>query len=133
MSEAAALAHPNVALSKYWGKRPGDGRFPAVPSLSVTLAGLVTCTRVRFDRALVEDRVLLNGQAAGEGACARVIELLDRVRTAAGEARRAEGVSRNDFPTARRPASSAAGVAALALAATGAAGLGWGPPPVSDL
>src|SRR5260370_17478235 len=104
MSEAAALAHPNVALSKYWGKRPGDGRFPAVPSLSVTLAGLVTCTRVRFDRALVEDRVLLNGQAAGEGACARVIELLDRVRTAAGEARRAGGVSRNAFPTATRPA-----------------------------
>jgi diphosphomevalonate decarboxylase len=133
MSEAVALAHPNVALSKYWGKRPSDGRFPAVPSLSVTLAGLVTCTRVRFDRALLEDRVLLNGQAADEGARARVIELLDRVRTAAGDARRAEVVSRNDFPTASGLASSASGFAALALAATCAAGLDWGPPRVSDL
>jgi diphosphomevalonate decarboxylase len=133
MSEAVALAHPNVALSKYWGKRPGDGRFPAVPSLSVTLAGLATCTRVRFDRALVDDRVILNGQPADERACARVIELLDRVRTAAGEVRRAEVVSRNDFPTASGLASSASGFAALALAATRAAGLDWGPPRVSDL
>ncbi len=39
MSEASAIAHPNVALSKYWGKREGGGNFPAVPSLSVTLSG----------------------------------------------------------------------------------------------
>jgi len=133
MSEAVALAHPNVALSKYWGKRPGDGRFPAVPSLSVTLAGLATRTRVRFDRALVDDRIILNGQTADERASARVIELLDRVRAAAGEIRRAEVVSRNDFPTASGLASSASGFAALALAATCAAGLDWGPPRVSDL
>jgi diphosphomevalonate decarboxylase len=122
-----------VALSKYWGKRPGDGRFPAVPSLSVTLAGLATRTRVRFDRGLVQDRVLLNGQAADGRAHARVVELLDRVRAAAGEARRAEVVSRNDFPTAGGLASSASGFAALALAATRAARLDWGPPRVSDL
>jgi diphosphomevalonate decarboxylase len=133
MSEALAVAHPNVALSKYWGKRPGDGRFPSVPSLSVTLAGLATRTRVRFDRGLVQDRVLLNGQTADGHAHARVVELLDRVRTAAGEGRRAEVVSRNDFPTAGGLASSASGFAALALAAARAARLDWAPSRVSDL
>ena len=34
---AAAVACANVALSKYWGKRPGRFNVPAVPSLSVTL------------------------------------------------------------------------------------------------
>jgi diphosphomevalonate decarboxylase len=47
MSEACSIAHPNVALSKYWGKREGSGNFPAVPSLSVTLAGLETRGRGR--------------------------------------------------------------------------------------
>ena len=28
MSEAVAIAHPNVALSKYWGKREGGGNLP---------------------------------------------------------------------------------------------------------
>jgi diphosphomevalonate decarboxylase len=133
MSEALATAHPNVALSKYWGKRPGGGRFPAVPSLSVTLAGLATRTRVRFDRGLIDDRVVLHGLPADERTRGRVVELLDRVRAAAGEPRRAEVVSHNDFPTASGLASSASGFAALALAATRAAGLDWGPPRVSDL
>ena len=33
MSEACSIAHPNIALSKYWGKREGGGNYPAVPSL----------------------------------------------------------------------------------------------------
>jgi diphosphomevalonate decarboxylase len=133
MSEAFCVAHPNVALSKYWGKREGEGNFPAVPSLSVTLDGLATRTLVRFDPALREDRVLLDGVPADPGAAARAIALLDRVRRAAGESRRAEVRSRNDFPTASGLASSASGFAALALAATRAAGLDWDAARVSDL
>ncbi len=132
MSEAVAIAHPNVALSKYWGKR-AVGRFPAVPSLSVTLSGLTTRTRVRFDRALSEDRVVLNGAPGDDGARARAVDLLDRVRRAAGEKRRAAVDSSNDFPTASGLASSASGFAALALAAVRAAGLDWDIPRVSDL
>src|SRR5690349_1080016 len=78
-----ALAHPNVALSKYWGKRPGAGNFPAVPSLSVTLAGLTTRTRVRWTREGTGDRVVLNGKELDAAASARARELLDRVRKAA--------------------------------------------------
>ena len=133
MSEAFAIAHPNVALSKYWGKRAGGGNFPAVPSLSVTLAGLATRTAVRFDASLEDDRVILDGAPADAGARARAVELLDRVRTAAGDARRAEVRSRNDFPTASGLASSASGFAALAIAASRAAGLDWDAARVSDL
>jgi diphosphomevalonate decarboxylase len=133
MSEAAAIAHPNVALSKYWGKREGGGNFPAVPSLSVTLAGLATRTVVRFDAGLGEDRVFLNGAPADPGARERAVGLLDRVRRVACDARRAEVRSRNDFPTASGLASSASGFAALALAATRAAGLDWDASRVSDL
>src|SRR5271165_6731526 len=124
-ARAVAIAHPNVALSKYWGKRPGGGNLPAVPSLSVTLAGLATRTRVVFDIAFERDRVELDGKLADEPTRARVVELLDRVRSASGDARRAEVTSRNDFPTASGLASSASGFAALALAASSAAGLDW--------
>lgn len=133
MSEACSIAHPNVALSKYWGKREGGGNLPAVPSLSVTLAGLETRTRVRFDSSLQEDRMVLNGERADAATQTRTSELLDRVRRASGETRRAEVRTRNDFPTASGLASSASGFAALALAATRAAGLQWGPPQVSNL
>jgi diphosphomevalonate decarboxylase len=133
VSEAVAVAHPNVALSKYWGKRPGAGNFPAVPSLSVTLAGLATRTRVVFDAALDRDRVLLDGEVADAGTSARVGDLLDRVRKVARESRRAEVTSRNDFPTASGLASSASGFAALALAASSAVGLDWDRARVSDL
>lgn len=133
MSTASAIAHPNVALSKYWGKRERAGNFPAVPSLSVTLDGLASRTRVRFDARLAQDEVTLDGLPADARARERVVELLDRVRAASGETRRADVLSRNDFPTAAGLASSASGFAALALCTVRAAGLDWDAERVSDL
>lgn len=133
MSEATALAHPNFALSKYWGKHAGDGNIPAVPSLSVTVAGLVTRTTVRFLDSRSDDHVIVGGEEANGVTRKRVIDLLERVRRAAGEQRRAEVISQNDFPTASGLASSASGFAALALAATRAIGLDWEASRVSDL
>lgn len=130
---ATALAHPNIALSKYWGKREGAGNVPAVPSLSVTLAGLATTTQVTFDETLAKDTLDLNGAPAPEKAVFRATELLDRVRTVAGVSARASVVSTNDFPTASGLASSASGFAALALAAVRAAGLDWSAERVADL
>jgi diphosphomevalonate decarboxylase len=133
MTEAAAVAHPNFALSKYWGKRSGPGNFPAVPSLSFTVAGLSTRTHVRFDASRTVDRVIIGGAEAAAGARARVVDLLDRVRRAAGEGRAAEVVSESDFPTSSGLASSASGFAALALASVRAVGLDWDASQVSDL
>ena len=133
MSEAVAIAHPNFALSKYWGKREGAGNFPAVPSLSVTVGGLTTRTAVRFDAARPSDRVLIDGREATGAARQRVIALVDRVRGAAQDARRVEVTSQSDFPASSGLASSASCFAALAVAAVRAAGLDWDAARVSDL
>lgn len=131
--KAVAIAHPNIALAKYWGKKDVPGNYPAVPSLSLTLAGMSTRTEVVFDDAIDRDVLVLGGVPAGERERERVVGLLDRVRVASGVARRARVTSTNDFPTASGLASSASGFAALALAATRAVGLQWDAARVSDL
>jgi diphosphomevalonate decarboxylase len=131
--ESVVIAHPNVALSKYWGKRPVEGNVPAVPSLSVTLGGLATRTRVRWRAGLPSHRVVLGGCELGPADAKRAVAMLDRVRDAAGLAENAEVESSSDFPVASGLASSASGFAALALAAVRGAGLDWDAARVSDL
>jgi diphosphomevalonate decarboxylase len=131
--ESVAIAHPNVALSKYWGKREGEGNVPAVPSLSVTLDGLSTRTRVRWHSNLASHRIVLGGRELGCVDGQRMTALLDRVQKAAGLSVFAEVDSSSDFPVASGLASSASGFAALAVAAVRAAGLDWDAARVSDL
>jgi diphosphomevalonate decarboxylase len=130
---ATAIAHPNIALAKYWGKRAFGHNLPAVPSLSVTLRGMATETTVELDAALSADSLELNGEAAAEGPRRRVAGLLDRVREKAGIKTFARVTSKNDFPTASGLASSASAFAALAVAASKAAGLSLSPSELSNL
>lgn len=130
---ASAIAHPNIALAKYWGKVDAPTNLPAVPSLSMTLDAMSTTTTVGFGPGLTDDRVVINGRSATQAEARRVTALLDRVRTEAGLRTRAWVETANDFPTGSGLASSASGFAALALAATTAAGLGWDAAKVSDL
>jgi diphosphomevalonate decarboxylase len=120
---ALAVAHANIALAKYWGKAPDGANLPAVPSLSLTLEGLRTRTRVTVDAALPEDELVLDGEPATGRAKERVARLLAEVRSLAGTEARAHVDSANDFPTAAGLASSASGFAALAVAASHAYGL----------
>jgi len=135
MSEgrATAVAGTNIALVKYWGKRDGALNLPAAGSLSLTLDGLGTRTTVRFADALPADHLVLDGAATDARATARVSAFLDRVRARAGLGARAEVTSENDMPTASGLASSASGFAALAVAATRAAGLALAPAELSEL
>lgn len=133
MPSATAVAHPNIALAKYWGKREGAERMPAVPSLSVTLEGMTTTTTVTFDESLEADLLVLGGVVLAGRPAARASAMLDRVRARAGIALRARIESASDFPTAAGLASSASGFAALALAASRAAGLTPSPEELSDL
>ena len=133
MSTATARACANIALVKYWGKRPGPFNLPAAGSLSLTLDALVTTTEVAFDAALASDELVLDGAPARPGELARVSALVDLVRDAARIATRARVVSRNEFPTASGLASSASGFAALAVAAAAAAGVAMAPRALSIL
>ena len=112
-----ALAHPNIALVKYWGKRDRALNLPAVPSLSVTLAPFQTETTVEWGTN--EDHFRINGAVAHGSDAARIAEFLDLIDSGR------PGVhidSTNNFPTAAGLASSSSAFAALALAATEAAG-----------
>ena len=119
--QATAVAHPNIALIKYWGKSGVEQNIPAVGSLSITLDGLTTTTSVCFDPDMKEDQFLLGGRVAPEMA-GRVTSCLNLVRERVGVRTRARVESDNDFPTAAGLASSASGFAALVTAADAALG-----------
>jgi diphosphomevalonate decarboxylase len=131
-----AFAGTNIALVKYWGKRDAGLNLPATGSLSLTLAELGSETTVRFDRDAGDgdgDRVLLGGSPAEPRFAGRVRAFLDLVRALAKIDLPAEVATRNTVPTAAGLASSAAGFAALALAASRAAGLRLRPAELSAL
>ena len=119
---ATAIAQPNIALVKYWGKRDAALNLPAAGSLSITLDALHTHTRVRFDDALDADDVVLNGQR-DDAQTRKIGAFLDLFRARAGITTRALVESDNDFPTGAGLASSASGFAALAVAIDRALGL----------
>ncbi|HEY4241726.1 MAG TPA: diphosphomevalonate decarboxylase [Kofleriaceae bacterium] len=133
MSAARARVCANIALVKYWGKRDAALNLPAAGSLSLALAALVTETMVAFDGALAADAMTLDGVPASAKDLAKTSEFLDLVRARAGVTTRARVVSANRFPTASGLASSASGFAALALAATRAAGVALSAPELSAL
>ncbi|MEZ4359040.1 MAG: diphosphomevalonate decarboxylase [Kofleriaceae bacterium] len=123
----------NIALVKYWGKRDAALNLPATGSLSLTLGSLLTETSVAFDRALVADAMTLDGEPVSDAVLAKTSRWLDLVRERAGHRLRARIESANHFPTASGLASSASGFAALAVAATRAAGLTLSPRELSIL
>jgi diphosphomevalonate decarboxylase len=133
MRKATALAHPNIALVKYWGKRDLTYNLPAAGSVSMTLDGMSTRTTVRFDPELEQDRISLNGEELERGKSARLARFMDRVRIIAQSQEFAHVDTINDFPTSAGLASSASGFAALALAATKAAGVDLDPRKLSIL
>ncbi|ROS74423.1 diphosphomevalonate decarboxylase [Cellulomonas sp. PhB143] len=120
---ATAVAHPNIALVKYWGKRDEDLVLPVTGSLSLTLDTGATRTTVDLDPAAAQDTVELDGATSTGVPHERVATFLDLVRERAGRTERARVTTVNTVPTGAGLASSASGFAALALAAAGAYGL----------
>jgi len=120
--KVTSLAHANIALVKYWGKRNAELNLPAVGSISLTLDALTTRTTVEFSSHLENDSLILNGKSV-QAKSIRVGKFLDLVRSMAGINHKATVVSENNFPTGSGLASSASGFAALAMAASKAAGL----------
>ncbi|MFF1300189.1 MULTISPECIES: diphosphomevalonate decarboxylase [unclassified Streptomyces] len=120
---ATAVAHPNIALIKYWGKSDERLFLPRTDSLSMTLDIFPTTTHVRLDAQAGHDAVTLNGVPATGEALRRIVTFLDLVRDRAGSLQRAVVDTENTVPTGAGLASSASGFAALATAAAAAYGL----------
>jgi len=111
-----AVAHPNIALIKYWGKQALPGNIPATPSLSITLDTLSSTTTVS-DSAT--DRIVLDGREVDDPKIRACLTLL----RGAFDIPPLEIVSENNFPTAAGLASSASGFAALVTAVNAHCGL----------
>ena len=122
-SSAIAIANPNIALIKYWGNHDENLRLPVNGSISMNLEGLETRMSVTFHDLHQGDTLTINGKRTSGAGMQRVSAFLDLVRQMAGINARAEVTSESNFPTGAGIASSAAAFAALALAATQAAGL----------
>ncbi len=131
--KAKATASPNIAFIKYWGNRDHQLRIPSNASLSMTLSGVETETRVELLDSGTEDVFVLNGDLKTGQEWARVSNFLSLFRELTG---RDEGVkveSVNDFPAGAGIASSASAFSALALAASAAFSLELTPPELSML
>ncbi|MFC6254477.1 diphosphomevalonate decarboxylase [Secundilactobacillus hailunensis] len=118
-----AKAHTNIALVKYWGKLDEQLIIPQNDSLSITLDEFYTQTAVQFDPNLAADEVVFDDQILSTTDSHRVRTFLDQVRALAHIDYRAKVTTQNFVPTAAGLASSASGFAALAGAASRAAGL----------
>src|SRR2546422_4158869 len=131
-ADSTARANINVALVKYWGKRDTALNLPATGSISLTLDGLRAEARVGFG-AGEADWLEIDGVPAAGNEAARLARFLDVVREGAGRRERARVAMCSRVPRGIGLASSAAAFAALALAASRAAGLALDPPGLSAL
>jgi diphosphomevalonate decarboxylase len=118
--QATAIAQPNIALIKYWGKRDLARNLPAVGSISITLSELQTEVSVQLSTDLSSDELYVNGEA-NQSMLARISSCLDKV--VGMERPHARVMSSSNFPIAAGLASSASAFAATTVAAAGAAGL----------
>ena len=80
---STALAHPNIALIKYWGNRDNNLRLPANGSILINLEGLFARTSVTFDSSLRGDALTINGRGVSGKGLDRVSFILDLVRATA--------------------------------------------------
>ena len=78
--KTTAIAHSNIALVKYWGKRAPKLNLPAVGSISITLDALRTTTYVEFIPDLIHDMLELNGVQIESEERLRVQKFMDLIR-----------------------------------------------------
>jgi diphosphomevalonate decarboxylase len=125
--KASVKANSNIALVKYWGKRDKRLMLPQNGSISMTVDGMSTHTTIEFDGKYQEDSVSVNNEEVREDQGRKdIIAFLDLIRERAGITEKARANSVSNFPVAAGLASSASGLAALAMAAAKASGLELG-------
>lgn len=118
---ATCAATPNNALIKYWGKRDEKLFLPTNGSVSVCMdEQLTTTTTVVFSPSFKSDDGWLDGKKIDEKEIVSAKKIFDLLRARSKKKFFARFASRNSFPTAAGFASSASGMAALAIAGASA-------------
>jgi len=125
--KATAIAHPNIALVKYWGKRDEKLILPQNSSIGLTTDCLSVKTTLEFARKYKKDILILDDKEFKKGSKEydKYFQVfLDKLRNLAKTKLRAKAVSQSNFPKAAGLASSSAGFAAFAAAANNSLNLG---------
>ncbi|MGC8730474.1 MAG: diphosphomevalonate decarboxylase [Candidatus Micrarchaeia archaeon] len=127
-----AVAYPNIAFVKYWGKDyerqalRGAKNLPNNDTVSMSLEGLETFTSVDFG-LFENNEIYIDGQLSdiANPKTAALIEVSNELKKMAGldDRFKVHINSKNNFPSSAGIASSAAGAAAFVLAASAALGL----------
>ena len=114
LSYIKAIAHPNFALIKYWGKSDASNNLPDMSSISITIDTLFSTAKVSYDSTLKKDLWILNDIEQ---------ESLGQIKPTMNYLKSFKPVkdfcvieSTNNFPTAAGLASSASGVASIVVA-----------------
>ena len=61
MKETTAIAHPNFALIKYWGKKDSNQNRPAMSSISVTVDSMQSKTTIFKNSQSNRHQLFING------------------------------------------------------------------------
>jgi len=120
LKSATAIAHPNFALIKYWGKSNVSGNIPAMNSLAITLDSMTSETTVSFPDGLKKDTWILNG--VEQPSLGQIQLPCEHLKKISHIDQPCLIESTNNFPTAAGLASSASGIASLITALDNALG-----------
>jgi len=114
LSEVTAIAHPNFALVKYWGKADSVSNKPAMSSISLTIDALTSTTKISRNQGSSENIWMLNGKEQND--LARINPVLKYLNNISRNNYGCIIKSENNFPTSAGLASSASGIASLVVA-----------------
>tara|TARA_B100001250_G_scaffold386836_1_gene383697 strand:+ start:319 stop:1284 length:966 start_codon:yes stop_codon:yes gene_type:complete len=114
LSEVTAIAHPNFALVKYWGKADSVSNKPAMSSISLTIDTLTSTTKISRNQGSSENIWMLNGEEQNN--LARINPVLKYLNNISRNNYGCIIKSENNFPTSAGLASSASGIASLVIA-----------------
>ena len=114
MKETIAIAHPNFALVKYWGKKESKQNRPAMSSISITVDSMRSKTTIKKNIASKTHRLFINGKE--ESDLSRILPSIEYLSNISKSNDYLLIQSDNNFPTSSGLASSASGVASFVTA-----------------
>ena len=114
MKETVAIAHPNFALVKYWGKKDSKQNRPAMSSISVTVNSMISKTKIFKNSQSNHHKLFING--IEESDLSKILPPLEYLSEFSRTDEYLVIESQNNFPTSSGLASSASGIASFVTA-----------------
>jgi len=114
LKETTAIAHPNFALVKYWGKKDSNQNRPAMSSISITVDSMQSKTKIFKNTQSNCHRLFINGME--ETDLSKILPSLFYLSEISKSDDYLIIQSENNFPTSSGLASSASGIASFVTA-----------------